>query len=354
MMKIKRYRVPSMQEGLSQIRREMGSDAVIIDSRRKRQKGLKGFFVPRTLEITAAVDSARGSEEYKAPAVSSSVDDEIRQIKSMMQKIISDQGNKAPIADRVFDYWQKRLTNNDVDRDFVLEMLSDIQTASGGKSLTAEVMETLIQNSVSRIISTGEIPKGTKYISFVGPTGVGKTTTLAKLAAGFSFQDGKKVAIITVDTYRIGAVEQLKTYAQITGIPLDVVYTQEELNKAVEKYDDYDHILIDTAGRSARNSLHIAETAKYVNSLEGGTVFLVISATTKMRDLCKITEAYSLSNYNNLILTKLDETETFGTILNLCRLTSLPITYITTGQSVPEDIEPADARRLAEMVLGED
>ena len=203
-------------------------------------------------------------------------------------------------------------------------------------------------------IHTNTIPPKVKYISFVGTTGVGKTTTLAKLAANFAFQQGKKTAIITVDTYRLGAVEQLKTYTEITGIPLDVIYNLSEMQRAVEKYRDFDVILIDTAGRSAKNFLHIAEAAQYINCISGGVVFLVISATTKLRDIDKIAEAFKRVNYTSLILTKLDETETYGTILNICRLTSLPITYVTTGQSVPEDIEPVDVSRLAAMVLGED
>ncbi|RJX27851.1 MAG: flagellar biosynthesis protein FlhF [Dethiobacter sp.] len=355
-MKIKRYRVSSMREGLAQIRKEMGSNAVIIESKKRRQKGLKGFFLPKTMEITAAVDTnGERQEEYKKmPSGSKNVDDELNELKSMMQIIISQQENNLPQGSSAFNYWLKRLTDNDVDRDYALEILSGIQTVSEGKNLTAEITEMLVLNRINKTILTKEIHPKAKHISFVGPTGVGKTTTLAKLAANFAFKQGKKVAIITADTYRIGAVEQLKTYTEITGIPLEVVYTLKEMHRAVEKCKEFDFILIDTAGRSAKNSLHIAETAQYINCLSEGIVFLVVSATTKMRDLHKITQAYKRSNYNSLILTKLDETETFGTILNVCRLTALPIAYITTGQNVPDDIEPANASRLADMVLGED
>ena len=298
-MKIKRYWVVNMTEGLAQIRREMGPNAVIIESKKRRQNGFLGFFLPRTLEITAAIDVDEEKEvEYKkVQSVNKDLSDELGQIKTMMEKIISHQKITVPQSESVFNYWLERLIKNDVDREYAVEILKEIQTASEGKTLTPEVMEALILNRISRAIHTNVIPPKVKYISFVGTTGVGKTTTLAKLAANFAFQQGKKTAIITVDTYRLGAVEQLKTYTEITGIPLDVIYNLSEMQRAVEKYRDFDVVLIDTAGRSAKNFLHIAEAAQYINCIAGGVVFLVISATTKLRDIDKITEAFKQVNY---------------------------------------------------------
>lgn len=355
-MKIKRYWVASMAEGMAQIRREMGPNAVIIECKKRRQHGLIGFFLPRTLEITAAVDAEeeKPEEQKSVPNVNKELNDELGQLKSMMQRIISHQTITIPQADTVFNYWLERMVKNDVEKVYAEEILRDIQTASEGKSLTPEVMEALILSRISKAIRTNSIPPKAKYISFVGTTGVGKTTTLAKLAANFAFQQGKRTAIITLDTYRLGAVEQMRTYTEITGIPMEVVYNLTEMKQAVEKFRDFDIVLIDTAGRSAKNFLHIAETAQYTNYVSDGVVFLVVSATTKMRDIHTIAQSFQRIRYNGIILTKLDETDSYGVVLNICRLTSLPITYVTTGQNVPDDIEAVDAGRLAEMVLGDD
>lgn len=356
-MKIKKYRTYNVQEGMAQIRKEMGPDAVIIENRKRRQKGFKGFFLPRMVEITAAVDTPQKKEEITTHNFFNSgkiMDDELGQLKNLMKKILAQQENSLSEGNSLLQYWLKRLIDNDVEREYALDVLTDIQAVSAGKENTAEVIETLILNRIGKSILTDDIPTGAKFISFVGPTGVGKTTTLVKLAANFTFRQGKKTAIITVDTYRIGAVEQLKTYAEITGIPLDVVYTLKDMQKTIDTYRDYDHIFIDTTGRSAKNPLQIAETAQYMNCLTDAVIFLVVSATTKMRDLRRITQSFQRCGYNRIILTKTDETETYGTILNVCRLTSMPITYITTGQNVPDDIESADSGRLAEMALGEE
>lgn len=361
-MKIKTFIAPSMQEGMVLIRKEMGANAVIIDTKKRRQKGFMGFFQPRLLEITAAVDGEAvqaAPEVQEIPEMAAAyqlLDEELNQIKSMVRKLAENQarGTAAQKENGISEYWLNRLVDNDVDRDYAVEILNAIQAASKGKKLKDDFLHTVILNAIKNSLKTCRIPPDTKYVSFVGPTGVGKTTTLAKLAADFHFKKGKKVAMITVDTYRIGAVDQLRTYAEITGIPLEVVYSVKEMPQALESFSDCDLVFIDTAGRSAKNSLQIAEMAQYINSLENNTVFLVISATTKLRDLHRIAQAYRRSNYNGLIVTKIDETETYGTILNLSRLTKLPIAYITVGQNVPDDIEPADAGRLAQLVLGED
>lgn len=357
-MKIKTFIAPTMQEGMMLIRKEMGANAVIIDTKKKRQKGFLGFFMPRLLEITAAVDSVPEPllPETPGPAVAyHHLDDELREIKSMVRKLAESQGRDTAAGQNgISEYWLQRLVDNDVDREYAMEILSAIQAASKGKKLKDEFLQPVILNAIKNTLKTCRIPPDTKYVSFVGPTGVGKTTTLAKLAADFHFRKGKKVGMITVDTYRIGAVDQLRTYAEITGIPLEVVYTVKDMSAALESFRGCDLVFIDTAGRSAKNSLQIAEMAQYINSLENNAVFLVVSATTKQKDLHRITQAYRRSNYNGLIVTKVDETETYGTILNVSRLTRLPIAYITVGQNVPDDIEPADSGRLAQLVLGED
>ena len=191
----------------------------------------------------------------------------------------------------------------------------------------------------------------------VGPTGVGKTTTIAKIASMFKLDKEAKVAMITSDTYRIAAVEQLRTYANILDVPLQVVYTLEELNDAIDKFKEYDLILVDTAGRSHKNKEQCMEMLHFANDCvipENCTkeVFIVLSASTKYKDLENIVDVYSeIGNYN-IIFTKLDETSAFGNILNIKLKTGGSLSYVTSGQVVPDDISLIDAQKMAKSLLG--
>ncbi len=354
-MKIKKYRVDSMKEGLAQIKRELGPEAMIIESRKCRRKGFRGFFLPKIIEITAAIDSFDLQSDYRRDSLKekeNKVEADLDQLKNMVAKILVSQEERQLSGDVFFNTWFKFLTANDIDDNLARKMLLDIQNKAAGKEISSEVAVTLIAGKMKEMLLTARISPHTKYITFVGPTGVGKTTTLAKLAAYYTFEEEKDVAIITVDTYRIGAVEQLKTYAGITGIPIEVVLTKDEMKKTIKKFHKKEIVLVDTAGRSLKNTMQISETASYLNQLPSGVVFLVISATTKSQDLKPIAQGFKRLNYSHLIFTKLDETETCGGLLNVCHFTSKPIAYITAGQRVPEDIEIADAGKLVGKILG--
>ena len=186
----------------------------------------------------------------------------------------------------------------------------------------------------------------------VGPTGVGKTTTIAKIAANFSLIDAKKVGLITVDTYRIAAVDQLKRYAEIIGIPLHVAFDPQELKEGIAKMKDRDLILIDTAGRSQNNFLQINELKNYLQDVDA-EIHLVISATTKSTDVDEIVRAFGQVSIDRVIITKLDETTSYGVILQTCQRTRAPLSFVTTGQGVPEDIEVATGEKLAQLILGD-
>ena len=195
-------------------------------------------------------------------------------------------------------------------------------------------------------------PGKLKAIALIGPTGVGKTTTIAKLAAHFSLVEGKKVALLTVDTYRIAAVEQLKTYSQIIDIPIAVAYSQAEVLPAVAEFADYDLLLIDTAGRSQKNIMQVGELKALLESLNCET-HLALAAPVKEADMVEAARRFSAACVDRVLFTKLDETGTYGTLLNVTERTGIPISYLTSGQKVPEDIEMADGRRLAELILGQ-
>ncbi len=190
-----------------------------------------------------------------------------------------------------------------------------------------------------------------RIIALVGPTGVGKTTTTAKLAAMYALNRGNKVALITMDIFRVGAVEQLKTYSRIMGIPLGVASTPKELEKAVESYSDCDLILIDTAGRSHKDNEKLTEMRNFFADKIPLEVYLCLSATTKDRELEEILKRFSIFQISKIVFTKIDESESFGNMVNLLMRDNLQIAYFTTGQRVPEDIEVATPAKLADIIL---
>lgn len=197
--------------------------------------------------------------------------------------------------------------------------------------------------------------KGPKVVFFVGPTGVGKTTTIAKIASKFCLEEKKKVALLTADTYRIAAAEQLRTYANILEIPCRIIYSPSEIEEAYEDFQDYDFILVDTAGHSHQNEEQKNNTNVVIHALEGKTeaeVYLVLSATTKYKDLISIADTYREMTDYKIIFTKLDETTSFGNLLNLKLYTGYELSYVTYGQNVPEDIDRFDPQSTVKQILG--
>lgn len=197
--------------------------------------------------------------------------------------------------------------------------------------------------------------QGPKVVFFIGPTGVGKTTTIAKIASLFSVNEKKKVALLTADTYRIAAAEQLRTYANILEVPFRVIYTVEEVEQALVDFKAYDYIFVDTAGHSHQNETQREHMNSFIHSVDGlaeKEVFLVLSATTKYRDLISISDTYSSMTNYKLIFTKLDETLTLGNLLNLRLHTNAAISYVTNGQNVPDDIAIFNPQKTVKQLLG--
>jgi flagellar biosynthesis protein FlhF len=200
-----------------------------------------------------------------------------------------------------------------------------------------------------------ENENGPNVVFFVGPTGVGKTTTIAKIASSYRVEHKKKVALLTADTYRIAAAEQLRTYANILEVPFRVVYTAKEIAEAVEDFREYDYILVDTTGHSPNNESQCENMSDLISSVETTAkkeVFLVLSASTKYRDLMNIADTYrEIADYK-LIFTKLDETSTLGNIYNLKLYTGAALSYVTCGQNVPDDIEYFNPQSTVKQLLG--
>jgi flagellar biosynthesis protein FlhF len=234
----------------------------------------------------------------------------------------------------------------------IVDTLNTLPLQSGNQTIKGRLSETL--GRLIKFAGTLKLKKNSpRIIALVGPTGVGKTTTTAKLAAMYALNKGNKVALITMDIFRVGAVEQLKTYSRIMGIPLEVASTPKELEKAVEKHSSCDLIVIDTAGRSHKDKEKLDEMKNFLEDKIPMEVYLCLSATTKDRELEEILNRFRIFQVSKVVFTKIDECESFGNMVNLLMKDNLQIAYFTTGQRVPEDIEIATPAKLADMIFRE-
>lgn len=254
----------------------------------------------------------------------------------------------------------KKLIDNEVDEKYADQIMSDIEGSLKKESNIDSILAAAYQKIILKLGEADDIEIGDKpkVIFFVGPTGVGKTTTIAKVASRFKLEQQAKVAFITSDTYRIAAVEQLNTYASIIDSPVSVIYSADELEEAVNTYKDYDLIMVDTAGRSHKSEDQMDELGDMLAKTKAlkdnfdVKVYLVLSITTKYKDLVNITERYKDIDDWSIIFTKLDETCALGNILNIRMLTGAALSYTTSGQNVPNDIELINEQSLAKQLLG--
>ena len=250
------------------------------------------------------------------------------------------------------------LIENEVDEIYVNQLTDEVEKICKPGMPFDFALSNVYQKMVLKFGKSEPIEpveNGPRAEIFVGPTGVGKTTTIAKLATELTVTQKKKVALLTVDTYRIAAAEQLRTYASIIGIPFRVIYSEEEMRQAAEDFKDCDYIMVDTAGHSMKNEELKESVEGFIRVLEDMMEcenFLVLSATTKYRDLIEIADDYSEMVAYKLIFTKMDETGAKGNLYNVRMHTGAPIAYITNGQNVPDDIAVFDAQRIVKHLLG--
>jgi flagellar biosynthesis protein FlhF len=398
-MEVKTYRAANMYEALQLVRRDLGSDAVVLQTRDVQSRRLFGLLSgSRQIEVTAsagvnvpsrlpaatqsiaavhaaqaresALDSFDATEEAAlAPAdrvtepvtppsdFDSQLQGQLARLQGMVQDLCqqSTVGKRHDLPDALFQLFTD-LIEADVDEQMAGALIEQLREQSSdtelndvalAKSRLAGILESLI--TVTGPIQV--MPNQRRLVALVGPTGVGKTTTIAKLAANYRLKQRQNVGLITVDTYRIAAVEQLRTYADIIDLPMQVVSTPREMREAVRRLSGMDLILMDTAGRSPRDEVKIQELKAFLAEAGADEVHLVLSSVAGSRSLQQTVEQFSVAGTTSLIFTKLDEASGLGNLLPLLQSSSLPLSYLTNGQNVPDDIETAQSARLANLIL---
>lgn len=371
-MKVKRYVVDEIPEAMQKIRSDLGPDAVIVSTKPIRQGGLWGWFRKKKFEVVAAADpkpsapssvvQARQAEALFASAVERdrALLDEIREMKKLVHRLAR-QADELASQDGPWSELQSHLVEQDVlpeiARRLVGEAASLLEQEGKDASRVSpeeakERLKDVLRSALKdRFSEPKGLPPDIRVAQFVGPTGVGKTTTIAKLAAEQALRMRRRVGFITADTYRIAAVEQLKTYATILNAPIEVVFSPLDLPQAFERLKDCDFILMDTAGRNYRHPMFVSEVSSLLRRHEPSRTFLVLSLTSKYRDMKTIADHFTAYGIDQVILTKMDETDAVGSAVNLLSEYPLKLAYVAFGQNVPDDIRPADVEDLISKLL---
>lgn len=377
-----------MQEAILKVKMDLGNEALILNTRKVRQRGLLKIFSKPMVEVLAAVDEYpinKEAELHSQNEKSKTLDDKnetiidkkeekinflenkVKGMESILQKVYSQlqsisekkgeiQEEKQQELSKTMESLYNSLLNNEIEASLskhIIKLLKQRVGENANKDVCISALYKIFSEILGEpeTIKLGNEDKPTVVI-FVGPTGVGKTTTLAKIAANYALNHKKEVGLITADTYRIAAVEQLKTYAEILGIPVSIVYTPSEIREAIDLYSDKDLVLIDTAGRSYQNKSQFEELKNLIEVSNADEIYLVLSTTTSIISSKEILKNYSFLKDYKLIFTKIDEAPVVGIVLNIRFLTGKKLSYITTGQNVPDDIEVANIDKLIKKILG--
>ena len=379
-MLVKRYHAKDMQQAMDTVIRELGSDAVILNSRKVRKKGLKNLFRKPVLEVMVAYDPANIPSAKKLnPPYMPSIDKTPKEPKQKPVPMSNEQLERldrridsidAMLGDFIdkfsfvkrditYDYPEEvqellqRMIENQVREELAHTLAKETEQMMKKQPDTnaSEILEHLVLEQLGRAEPILHKKFTQKVILVLGPTGVGKTTTIVKLAADFSVKQKKKVGIINTDTYRIGAQEQLQTYADILGVPLQVIYWPDELDNALENMSDRDIIFVDTAGKRPGDEQHKQDLLNIVRILKPEDILLCLSATTGFASIKEMVDTYGFVEEYRLMITKLDETKFRGQLLNISWYAQKPIAYVTTGQNVPDDIEVVDVEMVAKQIV---
>jgi len=360
-MMLKSYKGRNLEDALLKVKADLGPSALVVETRGDGANGgIEVLAAPDTnrlakgrakmLPMPAATDGAGPRREMQPK-----VEEELASIRSTLQTLTR---LVSPNLPGQFGKIRNRLQEQDVQPSLALSVIEEGmgQLKPAQFADDQAITESVASVMASKIATAGPIRTGNngcKIVSLVGPTGVGKTTTIAKLSATHTLGQQHKVGVVTVDTYRVAAVEQLKAFAEMLGIPFKVVFTPSELRAAVDGMAGLDLVLIDTVGRSHWDRIRIQELKGFLQAVPQVDVFLVMSAGAKYADSKDVVSNFSIMNPSRLVFTKIDETTSYGGLLNLAIESEKPVSYLTTGQEVPDDIEVAEPRRIAGLVLGD-
>ncbi|WP_188454372.1 flagellar biosynthesis protein FlhF [Virgibacillus oceani] len=368
-MKVKKYVAPTMPEAMNQIRKELGANAVILNSKEVNQGGFLGFFKKRKIEVVAAIDpqphapktsnTSYNTTSEKPKALKGNASNDVLQEIKHLKKIIEQQSLQTrhhyqPDYKIVYQH----LIDQEIESDLASELIENVIKQHEEKKIEP-TLEQIFQDVKYQItdqlhfLSFEGIRYDKKIIHFVGPTGVGKTTTIAKIAAKSMLNENKKVAFITADTYRIAAIEQLKTYARILDVPIEVAYNLNDYKTAVEQFANYDLILVDTAGRNFREKKYVAELKRNIQFETDIETYLVLSLTAKPKDIQDIYDQFQHIPIKELIFTKIDETRQYGSMLNVMLTNKKGIAFLTNGQDVPDDLIQPSPELITSYIIGE-
>jgi flagellar biosynthesis protein FlhF len=399
-MNLQTFKAATMAEALAQVKHAMGHDAVILHTRSYHQREWLGLRRREIVEITAGrglrvqerrrptatVTAVSNVPKKTAPAIAGyapqarslseagrqiletpgggsavmlALRDEMSGLRTMVKDLVSQvRHNRTPdVPEELFDYYMQLISSQVCD-ELALEVIKNLHRQIRPEHLQQPqyIRERLIEQLEKQLPATGPIVRtksvGPHVVALIGPTGVGKTTTIAKLAANLKLREKRRVGLITIDTYRIAAIDQLKKYADIIGSPLRVVGSPDDLREAVASMSEYDFVLIDTAGRSPNDTLKLNELKHFLSVASPDEVHLVLSTTASQSCVELAIERFGDVRCEKIIFTKLDEAAHVGVVLNVVRKVNKSLSYITTGQDVPDDIEVGQGRKLAQLILG--
>ena len=411
-MIIKKFTAATEKDAIIMAKEELGSDAIVMNVKTIKPAGIMRIFKKTRVELTAAIDDAptdgrkaentqgkasdaknsyvfnkafesNSKEEYSEEA-QNAIEEKINSIAKLLEQQMnlnnreknvevkvddpafegienrrsSDSPNKP--ANKIVELIRNQLMDNDVSRDIADAIVADMDDNEDGSQPLDNILSNVYQKIVLKLGKIEPLKpaedseKKPKIVFFVGNTGVGKTTTMAKLASKCKLEEKLDIAMLSVDTYRIAAIEQIKTYANILNAPMEVVYTPEDMKTYVEKFKSCDLIFVDTAGRSHRNDEQKKDLEAIIASVDEyeKEIYLVLSVTVKYNDLINIAKTYGELFDYKVIFTKLDETSELGSILNLKLDTGKQLSYVTWGQNVPEDIGLLNPQVIAKKLLG--
>lgn len=414
-MTINKYQGKTKEEAVEKAKKELGAGAVVLNVKEIKPKGMFKMLKNTVFEVTAAMEER---EQFVAPKSATPVKREngginltadekiplttlaersrpantfnpvftekenaqtensneglekrLENLSNILEKQLSVDSTKTekpveppqpsnPEGLTFVKMLYRTLLENEVNEKYVNQIMDEAEKVLHNGSSVDYILSNVYQKMILKFGQPSVIElegKKPRVIFFIGPTGVGKTTTIAKIASKYKVEKEKKVAFLTADTYRIAATEQLRIYANILDAPMSIIYSAEELNAAVERVSDYDLVFVDTAGFSHRSASQCEDMKKLIQGLDESyekEIYLVVSATTKYRDLLEIADIYKEIADYKLIFTKLDETTTYGNILNLRLYSGAKLAYMTTGQNVPDDIEEFDTQKIVKQLLG--